>query len=412
MTDIAEIRRSLERFRRDAEHAELAVNLVPSENRMSPLARIPLATDYYNRYFFNFGLDPEYWQFRGGQEVAELEVGLAVRSLRRLGAAEHVNVRPVSGMSAMTMAMAALGGSSGGVVVSIAQSSGGHHATCGTARGLGFTSMTLPVSRGAVDEPLLAKVLQEHRPVLVYLDLANGRHELQVSRVRELIDAYSPRTRLHVDCSHTLGLVLGGVLDNPLDTGADSMGGSTHKTFPGPHKGVLFTRSAELDDRLNDVQYSMLSSHHFAETLALAFASAEFLHFGRDYAKQVISNAQLLGKLLAANRFDVVADEGGFVTATHQVWVKVGDAERTNALARALYAHNVRVNVQVDLPHVPGPVFRLGLNELTFLGGREDAVHAVAEELAGARDGRRQDGNGGVRIRERCEEPFFWTDLV
>ncbi|MDH6709085.1 glycine hydroxymethyltransferase [Kitasatospora sp. MAA19] len=408
MKETSELRRLLTEFGRHAATAESAVNLVPSENRMSPLARLPLSSDYYHRYFFNSMLDPDFWQFRGGEPAARLETETAVDSLAELSRAPHINVRPISGMSAMMIALAGLGGEPGGTVLSIDEASGGHYATADAARRLGFASVTLAVTEGAVDEADLERSLRRLKPRLVYLDLQNSRHELQVSRVANLIEAYSPDTLLHVDCSHTLGLVLGGALDNPLDFGADTMGGSTHKTFPGPHKGVLFTRRPELEGRLREAQFRMLSSHHFAETLALGFAAVEFLHFGRSYAEQVISNAQYFGKLLSADGFGVITDDGGNVTENHQVWVKIGDAAETDRFSQALYEHGIRVNVQVDLPAVPGPVLRLGLNELTFLGGRESAVEAVAVEFGHARSGRRTDGNGSRRIRDQLGVPYYF----
>src|SRR5207248_949444 len=115
---------------------------------------------------------------------------------------------------------------------------------------------------------------------------------------------------------------------------------------------------------------------HFAETLALGFAAAEFRYFGQAYAEQVINNAQLFSKLLAADGFDVTADEDGHTTSTHQVWVKIGEAEETDRFSKSLYEHGIRTNVQVDLPDLPGPVLRLGVNELTFIGAREPAVYA------------------------------------
>lgn len=409
---ISKLRDIVDQFRSDAANAESAINLVPSENKMSPLAHMPLSSDYYNRYFFNDELDPTFWQFRGGQAVADLQVRLTMHSLEQLGGAQFVNIRPISGLSAMMIAMAGLGGSPGGTVVSISASSGGHYATADVARRLGFDSITVPVCRGVVDEAALLPALRDHHPALVYLDLQNSRHQLRVSPVAGLIEEYSPQTLLHVDCSHTLGLVLGRALENPLDAGADSIGGSTHKSFPGPHKGVLFTRSPELRDRLRDAQFKMLSSHHFAETLALGFAAAEFLHFGQGYAKQVISNAQFLSKLLAAVGFDVVTDEDGHTTSTHQIWIRMGSAAQTDGFAQALYDHNIRLNVQVDMPNIPGPVLRLGLSEFTFFGGREDAVRSLAEEFDNALAGRRRDGKGSIRAREFYDTPFFFTDLV
>lgn len=411
MTDIREIRRIVDRFRSHEKMADDAVNLVPSENRMSPLARLPLSTDYYNRYFFNDALDPEFWQFRGGQEVAEIETDTALGDLGRLSQATYVNGRPISGLSAMMITMAGLGGKPGGMVVSIDAASGGHYATASMARRLGFESATVRVVRGWVDEQQLGQFLREHEPELVYLDLQNSRHELEVSRVAELIRACSPRTLLHVDCSQTMGLVLGGALANPLDSGADTMGGSTHKTFPGPHKGVLFTRNPELHQRLRDAQFTLLSSHHFAETLALGLAAAEFCHFGQAYADQVIGNARLFSKLLAEDGFQVAADEDGHTTSTHQVWVKIGDAEQTDFFSQSLYEHGIRVNVQVDLPDLPGPVIRLGVNELTFIGGREAAIQALAREFGNARAGICRDGDGGRRVREQCGPPFYFVEF-
>lgn len=411
MTDIRELRKVADRFRSQEKKADDAVNLVPSENKLSPLARLPLSTDYYNRYFFNDALDPEFWQFRGGQEVAEIETELALGHLSQLSRAPYVNGRPISGLSAMMIAMAGLGGKPGGTVVSIDAASGGHYATAGVARRLGFESATVPVVRGWVDEERLAEVLCAREPVLVYLDLQNSRHELVASRVAELIRTHSPLTLLHVDCSHTMGLVLGGALANPLDAGADTMGGSTHKTFPGPHKGVLFTRNPELHKQLKDAQFTMLSSHHFAETLALGLAAAEFRHFGQFYAEQVIGNARLFSKLLAEDGFDVAADEDGHATSTHQVWVKIGDAEQTDSFSQSLYDHGIRVNIQIDLPGLPGPVLRLGMNELTFIGGREAAVQALAKEFGNARVGVRRDGGGSRRVREQCGPPFFFVEF-
>ncbi|GAA1935303.1 hypothetical protein [Kitasatospora viridis] len=412
MTGIREIRELVDRFRAQEEAADGAVNLVPSENRLSPLARLPLATDYYNRYFFNDALSPGFWQFRGGQAVAEIETDLAVGGLSRLARAPYVNERPISGLSAMMMALAGLGGQPGATVVSVDAASGGHYATADLARRLGFSSATVPVIRGRVDEHRLGQLLRELAPELVYLDLQNSRHELDVARVSELIAAHSPQTLLHVDCSHTMGLILAGALGNPLDAGADTMGGSTHKSFPGPHKGVLFTRDPELHRRLKDAQFTMLSSHHFAETLALGLAAAEFEHFGPAYAQQVLANARLFGKLLTADGFDVAADEDGHITSTHQLWVRIGDAERTDAFSQALYEHGIRVNVQVDLPGLPGPVLRLGINELTFVGGREPAVHALAREFTDARAGLRRDGGGSRRVREECGPPFYFTEFA
>ncbi|WP_395971438.1 hypothetical protein WH390_14620 (plasmid) [Candidatus Arsenophonus nilaparvatae] len=46
-------------------------------------------------------------------------------------------------------------------------------------------------------------------------------------------------TVITYDISHTLGLIVGKQLINPITQGVDIIHGSTHKTFPGPQKGII-----------------------------------------------------------------------------------------------------------------------------------------------------------------------------
>ena len=50
------------------------------------------------------------------------------------------------------------------------------------------------------------------------------------------------------DGAHVLGLILGGQFQNPFEEGAHFINGSTHKTFPGPQRGVILgNMSTELE---------------------------------------------------------------------------------------------------------------------------------------------------------------------
>lgn len=388
-----------------------AINLVPSENRLSPLARLPLGSDLYNRYFFNDELDPGFWQFRGGQSMAHWETGLAIPSLSRLAAAPSVNIRPISGLSAMLIVVAALGGERGDAVVSLSQAAGGHYATTELISRLGLRSRTVGVECGSVDVDALRRELRAANVRLVYLDLQNSLDPLEVAPVAAAIAEESPDTLLHVDSSHTLGLVLGGALDNPLDNGANSFGGSTHKTFPGPHKGVLFTRDAEIADRFRRAQITLVSSHHFAETLALGLAAFEFETFGAAYARQVLRNARAFGTALRERGFEV-AGAHDRPSGTHQVWVRAGDAAATDRLSEALFEAGIRVNVQTDLPRLPGAMLRLGVNEITFEGADENTMHLLAAAFVSARDERpARVAESSAQVRASLRRPYFFTDV-
>ena len=59
------------------------------------------------------------------------------------------------------------------------------------------------------------------------------------------------------DGAHVLGLIAGGVFQDPLREGADIMTGSSHKTFPGPQGGFLLSSSedASFHRRLNNAMF-------------------------------------------------------------------------------------------------------------------------------------------------------------
>jgi glycine/serine hydroxymethyltransferase len=397
-----------DRLRREDDLNRRAINLVPSENRLSPLASVPLRSDFYNRYFFNARLAEEEWNFRGGQGVGDVEVGVGIPTLARLAGGALVNVRPVSGMSAMFLVLMALGGEPGDAVVSIDPATGGHYATTSVIGRLGRRALTVGQRGGTVDAERLRAVLREHRPALVYLDLQNSLAEIDVAGVVQTVREASPHTRVHADVSHTLGLVLGGAHRNPLDLGADTMGGSTHKTFPGPHKGVLFTRDPDIADRIARTQFETISSHHFAETLSLCLAAAEFELFGASYAAQVIDNARVLGAELLTFGFEVVVGTDD-ITDCHQVWVDTGPETDPMRFAAGLAEAGVRVNVIPDLPGFDGrPALRLGSAELTFEGARAESMSELVQIFDLVRRGRVDEaGARRIALRENLGEPFF-----
>src|SRR6185436_6188532 len=101
-----------------------------------------------------------------------------------------------------------------------------------------------------IDFDRVAESLRDQRPTLVYVDQSNCLFPLDVRTLVETTRRVAPETLVHVDCSHWLGLVLGGQMPNPLALGADSFGGSTHKPFPGPQKAIVATNRSDLWSRL------------------------------------------------------------------------------------------------------------------------------------------------------------------
>src|SRR4051812_27361823 len=68
-----------------------SLNLVPSENVLSPLARLPFVLDGYSRYFFDHMNKFGKWMFFGGIELGDIELDIVLPELRNMTGAPHVN---------------------------------------------------------------------------------------------------------------------------------------------------------------------------------------------------------------------------------------------------------------------------------------------------------------------------------
>ncbi|MFF8696483.1 hypothetical protein ACF08W_30150 [Streptomyces sp. NPDC015144] len=400
-TDPLALGRAIAEADRRAAHA---LNLVPSENRVSPLASVPLGSDFANRYFFNTAGDPLFWEFRGGEDIAHIEA-LGAGALRRMASARYCNLRPVSGMSAMILTVAALS-APGSAVVSVDQDSGGHYATPALLGRLGRRSRLLGCPGGRVDTEGLARALAPGDVDLVYVDVQNCVRVPDFAAMADVVRRVSPATRLYVDASHYLGLVLGGLVENPLRCGADAFGGSTHKSFPGPHKGVVFTEGKEIDESLRAAQFDLVSSHHFAQTLALSLAALEIEPRIAEYARTTRDNARRLATALADAGFRVHGDRGTGYTDTHQVWVAMDSPAAAYTLSNRLAEAGIRVNLQSSMPRMPGVHLRLGANEITFQGAGPRAIEELAAALATARE-RPLGPRTASGIRARFGAPFY-----
>ena len=120
--------------------------------------------------------------------------------------------------------------------------------------------------------------------------------------LKELADAaHEVGSTVMYDGAHVLGLIAGGVFQDPLREGADVMTGSSHKTFPGPQGGFLLSSSEDeaFHRRLNNAMFpGVCSSYHLHHVAGKVVAMAEFEAFGQAYATDIVRNAKKFGESL------------------------------------------------------------------------------------------------------------------
>lgn len=359
-----------------------AINLIPSENVMSPLAEYVYLNDMEGRYAEGT-LGSRYYQ--GTKYIDKLE-GLLADLMGQLFHARFVEVRPISGTIANAAVYAALT-QPDATIMSVPLNSGGHisHKTTGAPGIFRLKVVDLPWNNDEfnIDVDKSIKLIKEVKPKIVIL---GGSVYLFPHPIKELLDAvHEVNAVLLHDSAHVLGLIAGGAFPNPLDLGADVMTSSTHKTFPGPQGGVIFTNREDLFRNIQKAVFpGLTSNYHHHRYAATAVTAIEMMKFGRAYAEQVVNNARALAEELHALGFSIVAENKGF-TRTHQVLVDVSRVGGGTKSAVLLEEANIIVNKNA-LPWDRGfrdpSGLRLGVQEMTRFGMGKDEMRIIAEFMA------------------------------
>jgi len=204
--------------------------------------------------------------------------------------------------------------------------------------------------------------------------------------LEELADvAHEIGARVMYDGAHVLGLIAGGVFQDPLREGADVMTGSSHKTFPGPQGGFLLSNDDDekFHRRLNNAVFpGTNSSYHLHHVAGKVVALSEFEAFGEQYARDTVRNAKALAAALATEGFDVLAEDRGF-TASHQVLTRHGETD--SGAGRKAAAMLEEAGIITNMNMLPGDTkamtpsgLRLGVQELTRHGMGTTEMEEVA----------------------------------
>ncbi|MCG2873660.1 MAG: serine hydroxymethyltransferase [Acidilobus sp.] len=358
-----------------------SINLIASENVMSPAAMAVYVSDPMHRYAEG---KPFKRHYQGVKYIDELEV-LANELMGRLFETDMVDLRPVSGTIANAATFRVLAQPGDKAVIAPVQA-GAHvsHTKFGTLGALGIQQVDLPYDeeRMNVDVDRAVKVIEEVKPKFAVL---GGSVYLFPHPVKEIAEAvHSVGGKLVYDAAHVLGLIAGGSWENPLKHGADVMTASTHKTFPGPQGGVILASNGEVFKEISKTIFPwFVSNHHLHRLPATAVTALEMLEFGRQYADQVIRNAKRLAEALAERGFTVLAEHMGY-TMSHQVLLDVTKQGGGAKAAILLEEANIIVNKNLLPKDPPEAVkdpsgLRIGVQEMTRFGMKEDEMDVIAD---------------------------------
>lgn len=365
-------------------HHELYANALPliaSENVTSNPVRMLLASDLSHRYAEG-DVGKRFYQ---GCKYIDVIEEKALRYARELFDAEHVNIKPISGVTANIAALFALT-SPRDRMMALSVPNGGHisHSKYSSPAMLDLELYTFPFDRNEmnIDTEKMLKVIRQNRPSLLLFGASLFLFPHPIAEAREAADEVG--AKIVYDASHVLGLIAGKQFQDPLREGADVITSSTHKTFPGPQGAIILCKASIKEEIDQAVFPGTVSNHHLHHVAGLAVSLAEMLQFGEAYAAQTVANAKTLAQSLYEAGFDVLCEHKGF-TQSHQIAINVTKHGGGAAVAEKLERANIIINKNL-LPPDRDPDrptgVRLGVQELTRLGMRESEMKEVAALIA------------------------------
>jgi glycine hydroxymethyltransferase len=338
------------------------LNLIPSENVMSPAVRGLLSSELGHRYTARDRF------YMGTRFTDEIEL-YGEETARKVFKAETANLRPLSGHIADLTFLASFAKSNDRFMC-ISPENGGYPGLWKDALAglLNLKALPFPFLKEdmniIVDDAV--KDIKRLKPKSVIFGASLITFPYPVRELAEV--ARLNGACVGFDGSHVLGLIAGEQFQDPLKEGAHALFGSTHKTLFGPQGGIILADKEHGEIMKEKIYPGIVDNAHWNRIAALALALAETKEFGKAYAKQVVRNAQVLAKALYDYGFPVVCPHLGF-TRSHQLIMNYGDYERGRSVAEKLQQANVIVDCAV----------RIGTCEVTRRGMKEKEMLKIAE---------------------------------
>lgn len=383
-------KKTLKLVAQDIDRNERFLHLTPNESVLSNTARKFQSTRLSDRYYFGPGesgvMDNGTFTALGLAGVGDI-TDKAEEALKKMVGAEVVNLNCLSGIHAMMCVLLSTT-NAGDTVMTLHHNHGGHFATKGIIERAGRKSIdaVFDSTNRELDIKATTKVFKNSNAKLFYIDISYITDTIDISKLRSHL---GEEALIAYDASHTIGLIMGEALPSPLANGVDIMCANTHKTLPGSQKGLIAFKDASYGQKINKLINSCLfSSTHTGSLIALAITILEMESYGKAYAKQVQNNSQALGEALQTLGFEIRKNPDGSFSRTHQVHLLTDRLGERRSIYDTLYQNSIASSF--DSPRIQnnGNFIRLGTQEITRRGMKEEEMAIIANLIKQALDGK------------------------
>lgn len=371
------------------------IELIASENFTSPQVMEAAGSVLTNKYAE--GLPGK--RYYGGCEVVDKIETIAIERAKELFGAKWANVQPHSGAQANAAVMLALL-KPGDKILGFDLSHGGHlsHGSHVNFSGKVYQPFFYGVEKetGLIDYKTMEEVALKEKPKMIICGASAYSRDWDYKKFREVADKVG--AILLADVSHPAGLIVKGLLNDPLDY-CHIVTTTTHKTLRGPRGGLIVVRNDienpfGIKNMKGDVRTitSLLDSgvfpgtqggplEHIIAAKAIAFGECLSDAYG-DYIKQVQKNAQVMAKVFVEKGYQIIS--GG--TDNHSMLIDLRSKNLTGKLAEnTLIKADITINKNMvpfddKSPFVTSGM-RLGTAAITSRGLKEDDMVRIVEYI-------------------------------
>jgi glycine hydroxymethyltransferase len=370
--------------RKETERQEEGLELIASENFVSPAVMEAMGSPLTNKYAEGYPGKRYY----GGCEVVDQVETLAIERAKKLFGAEAANVQPHSGSQAnMAAYMSVM--QPGDTMLSLDLNSGGHltHGMSLNFSGKLYKVVHYGLDRATerIDLGQVKSLARENRPKIIVVGASAYPRVLEFAAFREIADSVG--AVLVVDMAHIAGLVATGLHPSPVPL-AELVTTTTHKTLRGPRGGMVLAK----EPFIKGVNSNIFPGIQGGPLMHVIAAKAVALHEALQpefatYQRQIVANAKALAEALQRGGLRLVS--GG--TDTHLMLVDLRPKKLTGKVAEAVLgkaAITVNKNMIAFDPEKPMVTsgIRIGTPALTTRGMKEAEMATVGGLIVEALD--------------------------
>ncbi|HYH98944.1 serine hydroxymethyltransferase [Hyalangium sp.] len=387
--------------RQETERQEEGLELIASENFVSPAVMTAMGSVLTNKYAEGYPGKRYY----GGCEVVDVAETLAINRVKELFGAEAANVQAHSGSQANMAAYMALM-KPADTLLSLDLNSGGHltHGATFNFSGKLYKVVHYGLTRDTetIDFAQVAALAKEHKPKVIVVGASAYPRTLDFAKFREIADSVG--AAMMVDMAHIAGLVAAGIHPSPVPM-AEFVTSTTHKTLRGPRGGLILCKE-QYAKTVNSQIFPGIQGGplmHVIAAKAVAFKEALTPEF-KAYQRQIVANAKALAEAL--QRAGLRLCSGG--TDNHLMLVDLRPKKLTGKVAEEVLGKaGITVNKNMipfdpEKPMTTSGV-RVGTPALTTRGMKEAEMAIVGQLMGEALDHASDEAQLG-RIRGKVKE--------